>query len=113
MIKILFNDDSVLHDVQFRRDGHVITVIGDIETNTSGFTTWRMNGKTQLGDFSGHTTIYRVLEDGVQFSDDGSVWTEPEEETVSNKPTQEERITALEAQLAAYEAAYTEGVNEA
>lgn len=30
-----------------------------------------------------------------------------------NKPTQEERITALEAQLAAYEAAYAEGVNEA
>lgn len=30
-----------------------------------------------------------------------------------NKPTQEERISALEAQLAAYEAAYAEGVNEA
>ena len=30
-----------------------------------------------------------------------------------NKPTQEERITALEAQLSAYEAAYAEGVNEA
>ena len=29
------------------------------------------------------------------------------------QPTQEERITALEAQLAAYEAAYAEGVNEA
>lgn len=29
------------------------------------------------------------------------------------KPTQEERITALEAQLASYEAAYTQGVNEA
>ena len=29
------------------------------------------------------------------------------------KPTQEERITALENQLAAYEVAYTQGVNEA
>ena len=29
------------------------------------------------------------------------------------QPTQEERISALEAQLAAYEAAYVEGVNEA
>lgn len=35
---------------------------------------------------------------------------EPEEET---KPSNDERITALENQLAAYEAAYTEGVNEA
>lgn len=30
-----------------------------------------------------------------------------------HQPTQEERIAALEAQLASYEAAYTEGVNEA
>ena len=30
-----------------------------------------------------------------------------------NKPTQEKRISALEAQIAAYEAAYAEGVNEA
>lgn len=35
------------------------------------------------------------------------------EEEEKNKPTQEERIAALEVQLAAYEAAYTEGVNEA
>ena len=34
-------------------------------------------------------------------------------EAERNKPTQEERIAALEAQLASYEAAYMEGVNEA
>lgn len=34
-------------------------------------------------------------------------------EAERNKPTTEQRIAALEAQLAAYEAAYTEGVNEA
>lgn len=34
-------------------------------------------------------------------------------EAEKNKPTQEERIAALEAQLAAYEAAYALGVNEA
>jgi hypothetical protein len=34
-------------------------------------------------------------------------------EAEKNKPTTEQRIAALEAQLAAYEAAYTEGVNEA
>lgn len=34
-------------------------------------------------------------------------------EEARNKPTQEERIKALEDQLAAYEAAYAEGVNEA
>ena len=34
-------------------------------------------------------------------------------EAEQNIPTQEERITALENQLADYEAAYLEGVNEA
>lgn len=34
----------------------------------------------------------------------------PEQE---DKPTQEERITALEDKLASYEVAYAEGVNEA
>lgn len=37
----------------------------------------------------------------------------PKQEEPETKPTQEERISALEAQLAAYEAAYAEGVNEA
>lgn len=34
-------------------------------------------------------------------------------EAEKNKPTQEQRIAVLEAQLADYEAAYAEGVNEA
>lgn len=34
-------------------------------------------------------------------------------EAEKNKPTQEERIAALEAQLASYEASYALGVNEA
>lgn len=34
-------------------------------------------------------------------------------EAEKNKPTDEQRIAALEQQLAAYEAAYREGVNEA
>lgn len=34
-------------------------------------------------------------------------------EEEKNKPTQEQRIRALEDQLAAYEAAYNQGVNEA
>lgn len=40
-------------------------------------------------------------------------WTHTPAEEHERKPTQEERITALENQLAAYEAAYAQGVNEA
>lgn len=37
----------------------------------------------------------------------------PRQEEPEAQPTTEERISALEAQLATYEAAYMEGVNEA
>lgn len=37
----------------------------------------------------------------------------PTPEPIKPKPTHDERIAAIEAQLAAYEAAYAEGVNEA
>lgn len=55
----------------------------------------------------GDVTEYRYV-DGEYVHDPLPIPEEPE-----HKPTQEERITALEAQLAAYEAAYAEGVNEA
>ena len=60
---------------------------------------WRMDGVTQLGDFSDYTTVYRTLDNAVQLSDDGSVYVEPEvPEPGEPQPTQEERIKALEDQ---------------
>lgn len=43
--------------------------------------------------------------------EDGALLYDPE--PAQDLPTQEERIAALEARLASYEAAYAEGVNEA
>lgn len=104
MIKVRFNDREDFCEVGFDRTEHVVTLTGTMQQNTSGFTTWRMDGVTQLGDFSDFTTVYRVLDDAVQYSDDGSVWVEPnyapDEE---DKPTQEKRITALEQALTAIE----------
>ena len=73
MIKIKFNDLDRFFDVTFiKNSDHLITLKGISETNTSGFTTWRMDGKTQLGNFSDFTTVYRQTEDSVQYSNDGS-----------------------------------------
>lgn len=103
MIKVRFNDREDFCEVGFDRTEHVVTLTGITEQNTSGFTTWRMDGVTQLGDFSTFTTVYRVLDDAVQYSDDGSVWTEPDYTPGEDKPSQEERITALEQALTAIE----------
>ena len=84
MIKIKFNNKSVFEDVQFSRTRHTVSLKGTTEQNTNGFTTWRMDGKTQLGDFSDFKTVYKVDSDSVTYSNDGSVYVEPP------KPTEEE-----------------------
>lgn len=100
MIKVKFNGATAMNDVSFARiNNHVVELGGITDAPTTGFTTWRMDGVTQLGDFGDYTTIYRTLDDAVQLSDDSSVYVEPEvPEPVEPQPTQEERIKALENQ---------------
>ena len=83
MIKVKYNNQKSFEEVSFSRDNNLVT-ISPTTPNTNGFTTWRMDGKTQLGDFSDFTTIYKVDGDSVSYSNDGSVYVEPP------KPTEEE-----------------------
>ena len=103
MIKIKINASDEIREVTFSRHSeHVIELGGIADAPTTGFTTWRMDGVTQLGDFSGYTTVYRILDNAVQLSDDGSVYVESEvpdtPEPGDPQPTQLERIKALENQ---------------
>ena len=101
MIKIKINASDEIREVTFsRRNEHVIELGGITDAPTTGFTTWRMDGVTQLGDFSGYTTIYRVLDNAVQLSNDGSVYVEPK--PGEPKPTEEEKEkTLMKAQIKA------------
>ena len=95
MIKIKFNGSDELLEAGFTRiNDHVVELYG-VTKAPSGFTTWRMDGVTQLGDFSGYVTLYRELENAVQLSDDGSVYVKPDPPSEQRK-TYDERITALE-----------------
>ena len=98
MIKIKFNNSDIFHGVEFSRTEHQITLKGITEENTSGFCTYRLSGE-QLGDFSDYTTTYRILDDEVQYSNDGSVWVEPE----PYEPTVEDKIYALKRELETYD----------
>lgn len=98
MIKIRYNNKNTYEEVTFYRDGNIVTMT-PTTPNTSGFTTWKLDGKTQLGDFSDYTTVYRVDGDSVTYSNDGSVYVEPP------KPTEEElRKQALQIEKAELEA---------
>ena len=84
MVKIKYNDKTTFEKVRFSRTENTVALKGVTEENTNGFTTWRMDGKTQLGDFSDFTTVYRKGENFIEYSNDGSVYVE------SPKPTEEE-----------------------
>ena len=98
MIKIKFNDKEKFEKVEFSRTEHTVTLKGITEENTSGFCTYRLNGE-QLCDFSDFKTIYNKGEDYVMYSNDGSVWIEPE----PHEPTTEEQINSLKRELEEYD----------
>ena len=83
MIKIKYNNINAFEEVTFYRNGNLVTMT-PTTPNTSGFTTWKLDGKTQLGNFSEFTTVYKVNGESVTYSNDGSVYVEPP------KPTEEE-----------------------
>ena len=98
MISIKYNNRNTFEDVNFYRNGNIVTM-SPTTPNPSGFTTWKLDGKTQLGDFSDFTTIYKVDGESVTYSNDGSVYVEPP------KPTEEElRRQALQTEKAELEA---------
>lgn len=94
MIKIKYNNQEYFEEVTFSKIGNIVSLKG-AEENNSGFKTYRMSGE-QLGDFSDYTTTYRLLDDEVQYSNDGSVFVEPEPYV----PTTEEKINDLKKELA-------------
>lgn len=99
MIKIKYNNKNTFEEVEFSRTENTVTLKGITEANINGFTTWRMDGKIQLGDFSDFTTVYKVDGESVTYSNDGSVYVEPP------KPTEEElRRQTLQTEKAELEA---------
>ena len=95
MIKIKYNNQENFEEVTFSKTNNIVSLKGTKENN-SGFKTYRMSGE-QLGDFSDFTTTYRLLDDEVQYSNDGSIWVEPE--THPYEPTIQDQINSLKKEL--------------
>lgn len=76
MLEIKFNNEKNKIPVTYlRKINDNVILIRDIETNTSGFKTY-IDGE-QVGDFSEYITIYRVKDNDVYFSNDGSIYENP------------------------------------
>ena len=94
MIYVKYNEEEAIHEVSFRRiNENVVSLKGINAVNMNGFKTYRSNGE-QLGDFSEYKTIYRQLDDEIQYSNNNETYVEPDP-FVPREPSQDEIKQAL------------------
>lgn len=110
MLEMKYIGEDTVHQVSFRNlSNHICELTGDFPAQTAGFTLSRI-GKDDYWDYSSYTTIYRQLENGVQFSNDGSVYVPPEPTPEPEPPTLEEvQETKVAEMNAAMESAIAYG----
>lgn len=78
MLSLKYLNEKEKHLISFNTvSKNVVQIRGDFPIKTSGFTLSREE-KEDNWDYSEYTTIYREVDGGVQFSNDGSVWVELE-----------------------------------
>lgn len=85
-MQLQYQNDNSIYEVKFKKiNKNVVQISGDFPIQTDGFTLSREEYEDNW-DYSEFTTIYREVENGCQFSNDGSVYVEP----VIEIPTEEE-----------------------
>lgn len=77
MLKIVFNDGKEVV-ASFEKPSENIVSIGNANVNTSGFKAYRESDSMFLGDYSDYTTVYKEDNEKISYSNDGSVYVEPE-----------------------------------
>lgn len=116
MLNLKYINSEITYPVKFSRVSvNVVQVLGDLPFEDKGFTLSR-EGKKDFWNYTDYTTLYKEVEGGLQFSNDGSVYEEPikpgpvpEEPYI---PTLEEVKAAKVAEMEVMkEAAMAAGIN--
>ena len=77
MYNIKFLNEQSARQADVRQITANIIEIKGTSQNTSGFHLLTDDGSV-FGRYEGYTTLYRIVNDGFQLSNDGSVYVEPE-----------------------------------
>ena len=78
MLELKYINLETSYEVDFSRiSDNIIEIQGNFPAKSYGFTLSRPNQNDDW-DYSDFTTVYRTLDNGIQFSNDGSVYIEPE-----------------------------------
>ena len=98
-----YQNEETTYDVEFKKiSKNIVEIKGDFPIKDVGFTLSRPDMNDGWA-YSSYTTIYKELDNGVQFSNDGSVYVEP----VIPTPTAEElaeieereRVSAIQNEI--------------
>ena len=101
MIEMKYVGEDTAYKVTFAIiSADVVQLAGDFPVKTSGFRLSRI-GKNDNWNYTKYTTVYRQMDGAVQFSNDGSVYVEPEppEPEPVPEPTLEEVQEAKVAEM--------------
>ena len=96
MLKLKYIGDEESYDVEFRTvANNIVELVGNFPIKDTGFTLSRAEHEDNW-DYTGYTTVYREIEGGVQFSNDGSVYVEPEQPSEPDTPDYEPYVPTLD-----------------
>ena len=74
MLELKYIGESIPHPISFKNLSNTLCQItGDFPVKSGGFTLSRM-GKDDAWDYSGYSTVYRQIDGGAQFSNNGSIF---------------------------------------
>lgn len=96
MLKLKYIGDDESYDVEFRTvANNIVELVGDFPIKDTGFILSRAEHEDNW-DYKGYTTVYREIEGGAQFSNDGSVYVEPEQPSEPDTPDYEPYVPTLD-----------------
>lgn len=78
MLNMNYKGKHIIYPIKFQKiSKNVVELKGDFPIRTDGFVLSRPEREDNW-EYPDYTTIYRKIDGGVQFSNDGSVYIEPE-----------------------------------
>ena len=94
MLNLKYIGSEDFYQVSFKSNNKsLVTITGDFPVKRKGFKLYKTEDGKPLGDYSSFVTIYKELENGAMFSNDGSVYVEPE--VIEPVPPTEEELAAM------------------
>lgn len=101
MLNMKYIGGSIIYPIEFNViSSSVVELKGEFPVLTDGFTLSRPNHDDNW-DYSAYSTVYREIDGGAQFSNDGSIYTPPAPEPIPEpyEPTLEEVKTQKIAEM--------------